>query len=79
MREGRGTHTDNWFPGRLFSVVVATLLYTAGPTKEGMVQLTRTLELQPLSRKEIICLQSNPPLLLPNGFTMTLARGTKQV
>ncbi|MPC38549.1 hypothetical protein E2C01_032058 [Portunus trituberculatus] len=35
-----------------------------------MVQLTRPLELQLLSRRGILCLQSNPPLLLPSGFTV---------
>ncbi|KAG0718856.1 Inhibitor of growth protein 5 [Chionoecetes opilio] len=43
-----------------------------------LAQLTRTLELQPLYLKEIICLQSNPPLLLPSGFTITLVRETIQ-
>ena len=66
-------------PREACSVQVASLLYTADPANLGVVQLTRTLELQPLSHQEILCLQSNPPLLLPSGFTVTLARGTIQV
>ncbi|MPC11664.1 hypothetical protein E2C01_004335 [Portunus trituberculatus] len=44
-----------------------------------MVQLTKTFELQPLSCRGILCLHSNPPLVLPTGFTVTLARGTYKV